>query len=188
MITKNCIYCNKEFSRPAYQEKRGNMKFCSHKCAVTHRNLNTPKKIKNPIDVFQEHTIIPDDINDCWISIKRGHWNYGCIRFNSNNILAHRFSYEHFVDKIPDGMFVCHHCDNPPCCNPLHLFLGTSLDNNRDRENKGRSNTAKGSKCGASKLNENDILEIRKKCKEKMSYKEIAKEYNIHVEHVGAIK
>jgi hypothetical protein len=85
----------------------------------------------------------------CWLWVgakfERG---YGCIvaggpRINGRpaerrHLYAHRVSYELSVGPIPDGLYVCHHCDNPPCVNPSHLFLGTATDNNRDREAKGR--------------------------------------------------
>lgn len=54
------------------------------------------------------------------------------------HIRAHRFAYEQFIGPIPDGMVVCHRCDNPPCVRPDHLFLGTPLDNNNDKVSKGR--------------------------------------------------
>jgi hypothetical protein len=64
---------------------------------------------------------------------------------------------------IPDGMLVCHTCDNPPCCNPKHLFLGTFQDNIDDRERKGRNHPPclRGEKHGQHKLTELDVIEIR---------------------------
>lgn len=72
---------------------------------------------------------------------------------------AHRVAFEIMNGPIPDGMAVCHHCDNPPCCNPAHLFLGTPGDNVRDAQTKGRSAT--GERNGASKLAVEDVVAIR---------------------------
>lgn len=57
---------------------------------------------------------------------------------NQIHTRAHRFAYEVFIGPIPDGMVVCHSCDNPPCANPDHLWLGTPIDNNADKVAKDR--------------------------------------------------
>lgn len=74
-----------------------------------------------------------DTNGGCWLwPVKSG---YGVFKGKR----AHRLSYEAFVGPIPDGLFVCHKCDVPACCNPDHLFVGTALDNSRDMVAKGRA-------------------------------------------------
>lgn len=79
---------------------------------------------------------------------------------------AHRVAYEVQRGPIPVGLFVCHHCDNPPCCNGRHLFVGTTTDNMRDMRNKGRWRPGKnrrlsGEDHGCAKLDALKVLVIR---------------------------
>jgi hypothetical protein len=76
--------------------------------------------------------------------------NYGQFGFQGKVVRSSRWSYEYFKGKIPDGMFACHKCDNPPCVNPDHLFIGTMKDNMRDASRKkrlGRTQNKIGGSC-----------------------------------------
>jgi len=66
---------------------------------------------------------------------RRGYGQFWC---KGKNRVASRVAYRHFKGPIPDGMCVCHTCDNPGCCNPAHLWLGTYTDNMQDASTKGR--------------------------------------------------
>jgi hypothetical protein len=65
---------------------------------------------------------------------------YGKLNRGTKTVYAHRLAFELRNGPIPDGLYVLHKCDNPPCINPDHLFLGTQADNVRDRDTKGRGN------------------------------------------------
>lgn len=71
---------------------------------------------------------------------------YGRFRLRPKTLLAHRVAWELANGPIPAGMCVLHKCDNPKCCNPAHLFLGTKAENNDDRDKKERQ--AKGDRSG----------------------------------------
>lgn len=96
----------------------------------------------------------------CWEWQHSLTWNgYGRICTGNKSRRASRVAYELFCGPIPDGLSVLHTCDNPRCCNPTHLFVGTTRQNMEDRNAKGR--TARGSKNGTAKLTEKQVAEIR---------------------------
>ena len=81
-----------------------------------------------------------DPETDCWEwPGARTHFGYGLVRLpKSHVVVVHRYVYGVMVAPVPDDLKVCHTCDNPPCCNPAHLFLGTQSDNMRDCSAKDR--------------------------------------------------
>ena len=96
---------------------------------------------------------IPNDPSQCWEWLgAKAFFNYGYLKWDSFVYRAHRIAWETWRDIIPEGMFVLHHCDNPSCVNPNHLFIGDQNDNMQDKTKKGRGNQAKGENQGHHKL------------------------------------
>lgn len=97
----------------------------------------------------------------CWeYSGCKNHKGYGAIQFEGRTRRTHRVSFIVFNREIPKGKLVCHHCDNPSCIKPDHLFLGTNLDNQRDCIAKGRARKATG-EARATKLKWEMVYKIR---------------------------
>ncbi len=108
-----------------------------------------------------------DKTADCW-NWKAGKFTfgYGAFRLRRNNVRAHRFAWELTYGKIPEGLEVCHSCDNPACVRPEHLFLGKQKDNVQDAIDKGRFNPREcnqlsGENHGRAILTANQVQEIR---------------------------
>lgn len=103
---------------------------------------------------------------------------YGCFSSGRRTRQSHRVSWMIHNGAIPDGMFVCHSCDNPKCVRPSHLFLGTAMDNKRDSINKGRH--AIGSAVTIAKLSEDDVHHIcRMLMDETVRYNTVAIKYGV---------
>lgn len=135
-----------------------------------------------------------DVITDCWEwigsrTMRRG--GYGQMSRKSKVLRAHRVSWMLHNGDIPPGMFVCHACDNPPCCNPAHLFLGSSKENSDDCFSKGRGKVPSGyvgDKCPASKLTSIDIPEIRARLSRREPMHRIASHYGVTTQAIHRIK
>jgi hypothetical protein len=101
----------------------------------------------------------------CWEWEGARHpFGYGSLSFQGRFVDAHRVAWELTNGPIPPGLHVLHRCDNPPCCNPAHLFLGTARDNSRDMCQKGRHVSWRGrAPHGNSKLTPEQVAEIRRR-------------------------
>jgi hypothetical protein len=125
-----------------------------------------------------------DQATGCWnwtgAKFRNG---YGAIQVNGFCKKAHRVSYSTFVGEIPDGFYVCHSCDNPPCVNPSHLFVGTAKDNAIDMQAKGR----KAITTGRAKLTNEGVLLIRAQFGLGKKQHDVAKEFGISQATVSLI-
>jgi hypothetical protein len=119
--------------------------------------------------------------SDCWlwVSPRKTPYGYGLLSMGrGKNIVAHRFSWELHNGPIPDGRWVLHHCDNPPCVNPAHLFLGDNRANYLDSVAKGRDGS--GSRQPHARLNAAVVKSIRERYSHP-TYAQLAAELGVSV-------
>lgn len=116
--------------------------------------------------------------DECWEWQWSKRKGYGHIRINYIHYDAHRLAYELTYGKIPKGLCVLHLCNNPGCCNPKHLELGTQLTNMKYKVKCGHN--PMGEKSSLHKINNEQVITIRKMYKTgKYSQRELGKKYNI---------
>lgn len=98
--------------------------------AYTYMNEELINKLKHSVKIKE---------NGCWEWIGcRNKYGYGQIRWNKTTYGAHRLSYNTFIGHIPQRMYVCQTCENPPCINPEHLFVGTASENKKNYHSKAK--------------------------------------------------
>lgn len=132
-VSRNCPNCQKEFSVHPSNMRNGKP-CCSTSCARRYGWAS------NRTARFLARILVLPGPNACWI------WTgnitgqgYGALLINNKQILAHRFSYEHFREPIPKGMLGCHKCNIPLCVSPHHVYVGDGKSNMRDMLVSGRS-------------------------------------------------
>ncbi len=128
----------------------------------------------------------------CWLwtaSKRPGKWGYGQIGAGGKYgrpLRAHRVAWELTNGLIPNGLFVCHRCDNPICCNPAHLFLGTPSENTKDMVSKARH--AHGESASYSRISESQAREIKKRALLGENQRILAREFGVGRPYVSKIK
>lgn len=117
--------------------------------------------------------------SECWEWVgSRATTGYGILRVNYKPYLAHRLMWQFYNETaIPEKGVICHRCDNPPCCNPAHLFLGTQADNIKDAAKKGRM--PKGERHFNAAITEDDVRQIRYFGYTNMTKRAIGKKFGI---------
>lgn len=145
----------------------------------------TPEK---RIAAFHSKTDKSSGLFGCWLWTGATNGRYGGFWWNDKMISAHRVAWEIAHGEIPSGLYVCHHCDNPRCVNPSHLFLGTSLDNNRDMIRKGRNRSLRNEESPACKFSDAVVAEIRTLySRGGITQQELGNRFGVSLAHVSFI-
>lgn len=136
--------------------------------------------MKTILERFEAKIDKTSNTTGCWLWAASKKGFYGQFSYKSKNLYAHRVSYEIYKGPIPEGLCVCHSCDNSQCCNPDHLWLGTAKDNAVDRDAKGRFDS--GFMCGKhynQRLSIEEVLCIRRHIAQGLNYQMIMKMFGI---------
>jgi hypothetical protein len=159
-VSKMCSICGKEFLTRGKK-----VTTCSRKCASTIANKTWWANRLNSqeyIDKCLWSKINKAGEDDCWEW--QGHRDlkgYGTLIFFGKRVLAHRVICKLTHEDFDEGLLACHKCDNPPCCNPNHLYPGTYKDNSNDKHQRGRANISKGENNGRAKITAAQVIELR---------------------------
>ena len=139
--------------------------------------------------------------DSCWNWLGcRSQDGYGSFQIDGLAKRAHRMAFVYRYGPITDGLCVCHRCDNPVCCNPLHLWAGTTAQNMADKRSKGRQamgethgtkthpeSIKRGAAHGRSKLTTEKVISIRQSAAAGATYKEIGSQWGVDSTAVGLI-
>lgn len=121
----------------------------------------------------------------CWLwQRSRDKDGYGHATFCGQAVRAHRVAYTLDVGDIPEGFSVLHRCDNPPCCNPAHVFLGTQKDNRDDAMTKGRE--PQGESRWNARLTVITVKEIRRRRLMGDTYASLARDFRVDLSTIQA--
>lgn len=201
-----CAACGKKFIKSgheiirSYKRGRGLVDTCSPKCQriyvlpfVHAGNVQrSTNNVRNMWDKFWEKVDktpglgLSKEYPDCW------EWRglldtngYGVFQSKGKNYSTHKILYLLYKGEFLNSFYLCHNCDNPPCCKPDHLFLGTQADNMNDMVSKDRQ--PKGENKSLAKLTDKNVILIKKMLGDGISQTHIAKLFQVHQSRVSKI-
>ncbi len=170
-----------EYQKEYYRRNKKHMNACAKRWREQQKiKTNWVRRVRPAKSAATKEFIMANVAID-----EKGCWNwtrclndegYGNITHLGRGCKTHRIAWELWKGSNPGELKVCHHCDNPKCCNPTHLFLGTDLENSEDAARKERRNK---------KLT---IEQARLIFHDRRQYKEIMREYGITKGLISAIK
>lgn len=183
-VERVCLACGGEFETHRGSAIPGHARYCSMPCAFAHRVAS--EEVSGGCRV--------------WMG-RRDRKNYGLFYWGGKRFGAHRAAWVIAYGEIPEGLCVCHRCDNPPCVRLDHLFLGTVKENTRDACEKGRMHygdshglrkhperAARGERHGSAKLTATDVADMRRLAAEgSVTQREIAKRFGVTFQTVSQI-
>lgn len=171
----NCAHCGAPNPPKSHSGGRPR-KFCSRTCRQRHHKgytgiaaLTVEQRLWAKVDRRGP--------SECWPFRTAPSHDYGQIAQGRRLILAHRLAYTLTKGAIPAGMVVRHACDNPPCCNPAHLTVGTPGENSRDMTERGRQ--ARLWRISTTKLTDEQALEVIRRRRDGEPSAHLAAEYGI---------
>lgn len=145
-------------------------------------------RMKSAYVRFWEHVVRGTEF-DCWLWLSaKGESGHGRFHIGGTKQSAHRISWLFEYGPIPYGLHVLHRCDTPACVNPNHLFLGTHLDNMKDRDDKGRTRTLLGENSPNAILTNHQVRLIKRLSKETtIQQATIARLFSVSPPHISGI-
>jgi len=174
--------CGRKTRIVTQTSKKYNVRKGEYRRYIKGHHMHLPIPLYN---MFWSRVAITEDIDLCWEwTGARSSSGYGNLTYYGKYLKANRVAFELFNKcEIPFGLFVLHTCDNPSCCNPKHLFLGTQMDNIKDMISKKRDHFLTGLK-----LTSKEVLEIRSRYKVGgVSQSALAKEFKVSHSNISFI-
>lgn len=184
----NRSWLNRKYNQEDYSQRDiANVVGCSESTVSRKmKELNVPTRLTKDLEDRFWEKVDRGDPDECWEwQAGTAPGGYGLITKEGESEIATRVVWELKYDEKPGDLNVLHKCDNPPCVNPSHLYLGDQSDNLFDHMEAEDRNY--GEDHPGAKLTENQVKDIRRKAEEGTEREELAKEYEVTVQNISAV-
>lgn len=189
MDKAQCMACSKDFDYKRNRNHGKIRKYCSMQCvrnSYWSKLSDQDKKLR--CKAIYEKKVIKLSEDECWSWKDSLSEKYGVVICGGKKIRAHRLSWLVHFGELTSDQCVLHSCDNPPCSNPKHLFLGTRADNNKDMVNKKRNKGNAGSSNGRATITESIVVELKRLLSFGESPTKLSHDFNISRTIIYSIK
>lgn len=187
-VQRQCEICTTPFETHPSKIAKGHGRYCSPKCMGA--------AMRTTSEAFWRR-VVRGKPSACWPWLgATGKAGHGRTLWQDRHHSAHRVAYELTYGPVPDGLQVCHRCDNAPCCNPQHLYLDTPAGNNADMWARGRGRSGpqidpsclpRGERHPNAKLTTAAVLRIRVQAAAGVRHRDLADTYGVSNGAIGAV-